>query len=505
MTFICLPILAVSNQCTVSEWGEWKEKRPRHDNSLRSFPTDADLIDGAAVRKHNMKVKDDLMEYRRTCRAEGTCPELMARASEGAIECLNGVIDGPTDNDVLCNNINQQSFLNFVDLQSPEAEGNDCWGWTSADGREIAIMGLTTGTTFVDITNPSAPVVKAFMPGNGNPSTWRDMKVVNDWVFVVSEASGHGIQAFDLSRLSQIGAEPEILAADYIIGGRNDPTNELGNCHNIVANPATNKIYAVGCTAGAHCATNGGLYIVDVADPANPVIPDNGFNCYDGDGYVHDAQCVVYKGPDTAYTDRDICFSYNEDTFTIVDVTDPFNMVLVSRTGYPGSAYTHQGWVTEDHTVVLLDDELDEQGSTGELRTYLWDVRDLDAPVLMNTHYHGIQSIDHNQYIVGDYTYQANYMSGLRVLQIDQVNFQLTEVGYFDVFPSLDNDNFFGSWSVYPYFASGNIVISSIDYGMYVVSHEPFASPKTVERQRYRSILNAGNGVCPSLVQTEQL
>ena len=50
----------------------------------------------------------------------------------------------------------------------------------------------------------------------------------------------------------------------------------------------------------------------------------------------------------------------------------------------------------------------------------MWDVSDLDQPVLSTTFIHGVQSIDHNQYILGDYTYQANYMSGLRVLHIDQ-------------------------------------------------------------------------------------
>jgi hypothetical protein len=75
------------------------------------------------------------------------------------------------------------------------------------------------------------------------------MKVVNDWAFVVSEASGHGIQAFDLSRLKTV-VDGSNCAADWT-------RDTVGNCHNIIANAAQNKIYAVGCTAGAPCANNG--------------------------------------------------------------------------------------------------------------------------------------------------------------------------------------------------------------------------------------------------------
>ena len=64
-------------------------------------------------------------------------------------------------------------------------------------------------------------------------------------------------------------------------------------------------------------------------------------------------------------------------------------------------------------------------------RTYLWDVTDLDAPTLESTYDSGLQSIDHNQYIIGDLTYQANYETGLRILSIDQAAPSLTEVAYF--------------------------------------------------------------------------
>ena len=78
--------------------------------------------------------------------------------------------------------------------------------------------------------------------------------------------------------------------------------------------------------------------MVNVQDPLNPTFE----GCFGGDGYVHDAQCLIYRGPDTAYYGRELCFCYNEDDLTILDVDDKANMMIISRTGYNGSMYTHQ-------------------------------------------------------------------------------------------------------------------------------------------------------------------
>ena len=91
----------------------------------------------------------------------------------------------------------------------------------------------------------------------------------------------------------------------------------------------TKRVYAVGTST-----CNSGVHVVNVRDPTSPTFCD---------GYVHDAQCVNYKEPDIRYSGKEICFCYNEDTLTVVDVTDKTNMKLVSRVGYKNSQYTHQG------------------------------------------------------------------------------------------------------------------------------------------------------------------
>ena len=100
-------------------------------------------------------------------------------------------------------------------------------------------------------------------------------------------------------------------------------------------------------------------------------------------------------------------------------------------------------------------------------RTYLWDVSDLDAPALIGSHDSTTTATDHNQYVKGSYTYQANYRAGLRILDItDIANGNLTEVAFFDVDPGSDSSNYDdGAWSNYPFFDNGIVIVSVIEQG----------------------------------------
>ena len=74
-------------------------------------------------------------------------------------------------------------------------------------------------------------------------------------------------------------------------------------------------------------------------------------------GYSHDAQCVIYRGPDEDYQGREICFGANETALSIADVTDRENPVAIARGDYPNVGYTHQGWLTEDQRYFFMGDE----------------------------------------------------------------------------------------------------------------------------------------------------
>ena len=372
----------------------------------------------------------------------------------GITACAGGLADTYP-----CSNVDLMAFLPLAQIGG--GNGNDIWGWTDpVTGKEFAIMGLTNGTAFVDISDPVNPVYYGHLPpppGVSN-SSWRDIKVYADHAFIGSEALGSGLQVFDLTVLrGGPSLEDGFTQTAHFTG--------FSTSHNIVINPESGFAYAVGTNMGA-CSR--GIYFIDLLDPANP----QAAGCFGDDGYTHDAQCVTYAGPDLEHQGKEICFAYNEDTLTIVDVTNKAAPVQLSRTGYSDRGYSHQGWLTTDHAYLLLDDELDERNvaAVTNTRTLIWDVQDLDNPDYFADYIGTSAAIDHNQYVVGDFSYQANYRAGLRILDISDIaNGNLTEVGFFDIYPSSDASNFNGAWSVYPFFASGNVVVSGIEQGLYIL------------------------------------
>jgi len=356
-----------------------------------------------------------------------------------------------------CSNVDLMAFLPLSQIGG--GSGNDIWGWTdSTSGDEYAIMGLSNGTAFVDISDPVNPVYLGHLPPHtGVPnSSWRDIKTYKDHAFIGSEAPNSGMQVMDLMQLLNVSNPPVTFVETAFYLG-------FSSSHDIVINEDSDYAYAVGLNNG-NCAR--GLHFVDIFNPTSP----QAAGCFSSDGYTHDAQCVNYTGPDADYQGREICFAYNEDTLTIVDVSDKTVPVQISRTGYPNSEYTHQGWLTEDQAYLLMGDEGDELKLGGPTRTLMWDVANLDAPSYLGFHSGTAISIDHNQFIVGNFSYQANYRSGLRILDISDIaNANLVEVGFFDIYPSNDSANYSGAWGVYPFFASGNVIVSGIEQGLYIL------------------------------------
>lgn len=338
---------------------------------------------------------------------------------------------------------------------------NDIWGWTDpSNGREYALAGTRSGVVFVDITEPAAPVVLGKLLTSTDNSTWRDVKVYDNHAFVVSEASGHGMQVFDLTQLRGLsGDDNREFLEDILYRG---PGNAVGDSHNIAINEESATAYIVGSD---DCS--GGLHMVDISDPGNPTFA----GCFSADGYTHDVQCVIYNGPDADYVGREICVASNEDAITIVDVTDKSNPVEISQGFYQDVAYTHQGWFTDDQHYFLVDDESDAfVYSFPGSRTIVFDLEDLDAPELGFYHYDDVFTATHNLYIRGNYAFASNYESGLRVYDITNIDSgSFSSAGYFDTYPDGNSVSFSGQWSNYPYFPSGTIIANDQDFGLFIL------------------------------------
>lgn len=389
----------------------------------------------------------------------------------GKVSCSNGYAAG-----FPCKNMDLLSFLPMKSVGIPvDAEGNPTgtlsgsWGWTDPDsGREFAISGNSIGTSFIEVTNPQQPVYLGILPipSTAKPNAWREMKSYQHYALIVGDAAGnHGMQIFDLNNLLQVKNPPVTFqeAAHY---------SGVASTHEIAVNEATGVAYLVGVN-GSTNSCGGGLHMVDVKNPLDPKF----MGCFTetrvgrrGTGYVHDTQCVVYHGPDTRYTGKEICFDFAETAVNIADVTDKTAASSLSITNYPSLGYTHQGWLSEDHRYLYVDDELDEfSGLTSiYMRTLIFDVSNLVRPVLVNEYKVYSEAIDHNQYVRGNYLYQSNYTAGVMVYSLqDPVNPDF--VASFDCVAEKNGIEFDGAWNAHPFYKSGIVVLNCMEQGLFVV------------------------------------
>lgn len=418
-------------------------------------------------------------------------------AAASAVACTNGMAGV-----FPCRNVDLLAYLNTNSALG--ITGSDIEGWTDpVTGKEWAIQGHSDATTFIDVSNPEVPIIFGTLLPAVPSVLWRELEVYNNHVYVVQDLVGAGLQIFDLTKLRS--------AVPGVVYGPLDYTRNtsFGNAHTITINADSGFAYVQGsntCSAGPR--------MFDLKpDPKVPVF----VGCVGADGYTHDSQCVIYHGPDTTYTGREICAMYNEDTLTMFDVTTKATPVMLSRTCYstaPATGkYTHQGWFTEDHRYILLDDELDENG-TVFTTTYLWDMADLDdaanlpppanacsssddaiGPRLIAPYRHATKCTDHNQFIVGKLSYQSNYACGLRIMDTTNVAAgTLTEVAYFDTSPlhdfiagASDGGDLDGDWANYPYFRSGIVVTSNISKGLFVL--RPRLTPTAVTVVSFRALV----------------
>lgn len=348
------------------------------------------------------------------------------------------------------------AWITIPEFGNSSTSANDCWGYMSPSGREYAIIGLSRGTAFVEITNPGLPVITAVLAGP--TSSWRDIKTYQDYAYAVSEG-GSGIQVFDLSAID----------SGTVTHVRNVLTGGTSATHNVVLNTDSGFLYRSG-------GGNNGLRIYSLSNPANPVFVSSW-----PDRYVHDAQVVSYtSGP---YAGREIafcCSGFNgggtQTGVDILDVTDKQNIINLSRLIYAGGRYSHQAWLSADRQFLYLNDELDEGNVNGVVtttKTFVIDVSDLANPFVADTFTNGSRAIGHNLYTKGNILYEANYRSGLHVFDATDP-FDVFEVAFFDTYPDNNMDMFNGAWNVYPYFSNDVVIVSDIERGLFVIRVNPF-------------------------------
>jgi len=355
---------------------------------------------------------------------------------------------------LLASSVNAQATNFGVSLYSNitlstfgSGNGNDCWGYTSPSGREYAIMGLNNKVAFVEVTNPSAPVIRKTIPHNS--SLWGAIKVYGQYVYAATEQSGTGIQVMDMGQI-----DSGIVTLIKTIPSP-------GRTHTLALNPDSGYLYTCGSREGT-----GWSMCFSLLNPADPV--QVGANSMTAD-YNH--ECVVVSYTTGPYAGREIWFGFSEGRgVDIVDVTNKNAPFLVKRVTYPNMGYCHQGWLSADKKYLYVDDEFDENNLGSNTRSLIFNVEDLANASFVTTFTSGLSSIDHNQYVSDGFAFQANYTTGLRVFDITQNPTAPIQVGGYDTYTANNNPTYNGAWSNYPYFPSGTVIVSDIDGGMFVLN-----------------------------------
>ncbi|MCH7510224.1 MAG: choice-of-anchor B family protein [Proteobacteria bacterium] len=383
-----------------------------------------------------------------------------------AADCVNGSAGG-----FPCNKVDLLSHIALDEFSSNPQHANDIWGFYDLNTeREYALIGLENGVAIVDVSNPSSPFEIDTVAGAS--STWRDIKVYqffdetsqrfHAFAYVTTDNANIGLRLIDLSGLphsvsGSVAVSPELSAHNVYITNLDYTTNSV-----------VDGVPPVLYTAGSNLS-NGRIraYALDVPTVLTltadaPVV-----------GSSHDLSSVTIRDArinqcPAATTHCVLLIDANEDNLQIWDATNPANPVRLSSTLYAELGFVHSAWFTRDGNYAFVQDELDELDFGGNTRLRIFDMSNLAQPVLAGTWTGTEAAIDHNGFVRGNRYYMANYTRGLTILDISNP-VQPVESGFFDTFPANNFANFAGAWGVYPYLPSGNLLLSDINGGLFVL------------------------------------
>ncbi|MDA1267326.1 MAG: choice-of-anchor B family protein, partial [Planctomycetota bacterium] len=334
--------------------------------------------------------------------------------------------------------------LNLFD-GSPSS-GNDCWGYVSPSGREYALMGTEAGTNFVEVTDPGNPVIIDYV--DGPDSLWRDIKVYQNYCYIVSEG-GSGIQVVSMANIDS----GDVSLVATVTGPGTTAT------HNVAIDETSGFLYRLG-------GSSEGMRIFSLANPANPTYVNSWSS-----RYIHDAQVVTftsgpYSGKQVAFACGGLNGGFDQTGLTVIDVTNKNSIQVLDQVYYPNPAYSHQGWLSPDLQTFYLGDEIDEDGVTPST-THVFDVSNLSNVQYQGAFDNNLKATTHNLYTKDNLIFSANYRSGMRIWDATNPT-NPTEIAYFDTYPGSDSEGYNGLWNVFPYFPSGTVIGSDLERGLFV-------------------------------------
>ena len=387
--------------------------------------------------------------------------------------CIDGSADG-----FGCNNMSLLAHVPLSDFPSKPLSASDIWGHIDLNTRqEYAIIGLRNAVAVVDVTTPTSPTVIGSI--SGLSSTWRDIKVYQyfdtptlrwqAYAYVTTEAN-EGLTIIDLNDLengiSVVRRQTTDSTAHNIYISNLDYGLNIALAHQVPA------VHILGSNN-----FSGAFRSYSLSDP-EALGSTYTYPASNRSDYTHDATSLTINDAraqtdcvQANNTDCLVILDFNEDSLRVWDHTDENQAIELGSSSYPNAEYTHSGWWSEDKQYVIVHDELDEQTHGLNTTLNIFDISSLSTPTLVGTWSGPTSAIDHNGFVRGNRYYMSTYERGLTVLDITDPS-DPVEVGFFDTYPVSDNAGFNGAWGVYPFLPSGNILVSDINSGLYIIQDQ---------------------------------
>jgi choice-of-anchor B domain-containing protein len=380
---------------------------------------------------------------------------------DGPAPCVAGLAAGSFP----CHSVDLQSYVALETLRPGAQSGSNLWGFQDLeDGREYVVVGISNGTSVVEVTDPAHPRVVGSIEGPESP--WREIKVYQirgkegagrrAWAYVVSEAPTAGLQILDLSALPD-----SISLAGTFRAFDTSHTVTLANVDPSTGTAAPEGPEPVLYVQGARQPTVG-VFALDISNPVEPAVLGQYTLSYGHDTWTGrisgDRTAACLPGHDPC----DLVVVWTGGDIRVLDWTEKAAPSVIARVRYPELGYAHSGWISSDGNFLFSMDELDEKQTGRNSRVRVFDVRDWRHPLPAGQWDGSTPAIEHNGYTVGDRYILSHYERGLTVLDVSHPLAPIEE-GFFDTFPASDTANYHGSWGVYPYLPSGTIALSNID------------------------------------------
>ncbi len=345
--------------------------------------------------------------------------------------------------------LNMSQLSNWFNPNEPLATAynikyNGLWGWVDGQGNEYAILGASSGTYFINVTNPAAPYMCDSVHGRRSNCIWREIKTYQNYCYMVSDDQApNSLQIVDMSYL------PDSVHVVY------DSNVLFERCHTIYVDG--DKLYGGGLHGGSVGTV--GMAVFSLANPASPVLLRTLNQDYASPTYAHD----MYVRHDTIYA------SCGYDGLYIYQLLPNNHFSYInSLTTYVDQGYNHSSALSEDgHTLVMTDEV-----PVG-LDVKVVDVSNLgnlSVPAHFNSH---PDATPHNPFIKGNLAFIAYYMDGLQVYDISNPASPV-RVGYYDTYwqnpaGTYPSPGYAGAWGAYPWLPSGNILVSDMQNGLFVI------------------------------------